>query len=137
MRVSPHTLTRLSGPRNVADTVFPVESRPQMSVSSITSMALPSLPSFASIRTSMTRSPALAPEPVGSWLPPPQSAQPAAAVLPAPQVLIERQDAPPVAVYANRDPVPLPPAAMPAQPQQNARTGRKNIANIFQDAWKR
>lgn len=131
MRVSPQTLARLSGPKNVADSVFPPESRPVVSLASITSLALPSLPSFASIRTSATRQP----EPA-AWLPPSQAVQPAATVLPGPQVLIERQDTAPVAVSANQPTATLPPAAMPAPPQ-GTRTGRKNLANIFQDAWKR
>jgi hypothetical protein len=152
LRVSPQTLTRLSGPRNVADSVFPADSRPVVSVASITSLAMPAMPSFASIRHSPTRSS----EP-GSWLPPPQSAAQqtpqqaptATAALPGPHVFMERQDTAPVPVSMTRPTAPVafpqttaaplsPPPTMPAPPPSPpSRAGRKNLVNIFQDAWKR
>ena len=143
MRISQQTIARLSGPKNVADSVFPPDSRPPVSLAAITSLAMPSMPSFASIRHSATRHP----EPAGAWLPPPQTVQPASATMPAPQVMIEHQDTAPTPASANlviTQPQPaqpavttLPQAAMPAPQSSSAPPGRKNLVNIFQDAWKR
>lgn len=116
LRVSPQTLARLSGPKNLADAVFPAGSRPVVSLASITSLALPSLPSFASIRTSAARPP----EPA-AWLPPPP-----------PQEIVERREVAPVPPQPTAAPAPMPPTTASA-----TRTGRGNLAHIFQDAWKR
>ena len=117
LKVSPQTISRLSGPKNLRDGVFPGDSRPAVSLASITSLALPSLPSFASIRKSVT----------------PQRETPAE---PTPVVAAPVLPAEPVAMPARQDtfaaPTPMPPA-----PAGATRTGRGNLAHIFQDAWKR
>jgi hypothetical protein len=130
LKISPQTIARLSGPKNLADAVFPAESRPIVSLASLSSLTLPSLPaipSFAAIRRSAPRT-----TDTPSWLPPPQP-QPLAST---PQIAVERAD--PVATAQ-----PVPPRndtfAAPTQipPQSNTRSGRGNLLHIFQDAWKR
>ncbi|MBM3979494.1 MAG: hypothetical protein FJ304_04275 [Planctomycetes bacterium] len=122
LKVSPRTVERLSGPRNVADAVFPSGAREPVSLASITSFALPSLPSlpsFASIRAHA----------------PPVAEPPARSVLPPPQLVVER---PAPATQPARYVAPAAAVAQPvAQPAPPARTGRGNLMNIFQDGWKR
>ena len=108
-RVSPQTMARLAGPKNLRDGVFPPD-RPPVSLSSIASL---SLPSFASIRKTPPREVA-----VSASEPPLAPAAPAEAV------------APPARADTFAAPVPMPPATA-------TRTGRGNVANIFQDALKR
>ncbi len=135
LKVSPRTVERLSGPKNVADAVFPPDERPQMSLRSLASLALPSmptLPSFASIRSHSPRAaeaPRTAPTTMQLAM---ARVQPE---VPPPQVRVEYPVAPtaqPPARYAA--PVVQ---QTPAAPQPPARPGRANLLNIFQDGWKR
>lgn len=147
LKISPQTMARMSGPKNVADAVFPPGSRPHLSFSSFALPSLPSLPSFASIRRS---APHPTPHGVGTpmqqspaGLSPPQST--ATASLAPPQIVIERQGTVPTAMQqanAIQQPVVSPPQQVMATAYGNtnanaSRTGRGNLLNIFQDAWRR
>lgn len=78
LKVSPQTLSRLSGPKNLRDGVFPADARPVVSLASLSLPSLPSLPSFASIRKSVAPPREAPPEPTlfAATLPP---AEPVAA----------------------------------------------------------
>lgn len=132
LKVSPRTVERLSGPRNVADAVFPADERPILRLPS-----MPTLPSFASIRSHLPR----AAEPGRPAPVVPSTMDLAMARVqpeaPQPPVQVERRDpapvvSPPQARYAA--PVMQQPAAAPQPP---ARPGRANLLHIFQDGWKR
>jgi hypothetical protein len=129
LRVTPQTIARLSGPKNVVDTVFPPESRPALSLAAIASLSLPSLPSFASLRSSAAR-PAEGP----AWLAPAQPVPPPV-VAPAEVREVPPPAAQPAAV-ARKD-TSAAPTPIPAAPAGAARTGRGNLMHIFQDARKR
>ncbi len=118
LKLSPQTMSRLSGPKNLRDGVFPPDTqRAPTSVASISSLAWPSMPSFASIRKS-----ASAPREVPAE-PPLLAPMPAAPT--EPPVAPTRQD-----TFAA--PVTMPPALTTP-----VRSGRGNLSSIFQDAWKR
>jgi hypothetical protein len=120
LKVSSQTVARMSGPKNVADAVFPLESRPNISLASLTSFTMPS---FASIRKSAPHTQQASESP--SWLQPASSVSVPSAPVPAPQVT------PPNSTTSAASP------PMPATPKEQPRTGRANLLHIFQDAWRR
>ena len=162
LKLSPRTVARLSGPKNVADAVFPPDSRPDLSLASLKSFAgsvqvpsLPAIPSFAAIRrhaptfpTALLRDAPLPRRPAAE--PQPEPVRHAVAALPPPALVVERDAvvAPPPVAPPKPAPARQPaaqPAAQPAPPvaqqaappEKPARTGRANILNIVQDGWRR
>ncbi|MCI0704621.1 MAG: hypothetical protein L0241_26490 [Planctomycetia bacterium] len=124
LHLSPHTIARLSGPKNVRDALFPGDSRPGLSLASF------NMPAFASMR-------------MPSFSRPTTNQEPPSAVQPnqRPPVMPTAMNSPPTRLT----PVPAPmqrvntaagPTVVPV-PAPTPRTGRGNLLHIFQDAFKR
>lgn len=121
LKISPQAIARMSGPKNVADAVFPPESRPSFSLSSFT------MPSFASIRKS---APSATSFTAPTWLP-------STNATPAPPIAAPVAAQVPAQVSSPRANTSAAPVTMPPMPKESTRAGRANLLHIFQDAWKR
>jgi hypothetical protein len=120
LHLSPQTVARLSGPKNVRDALFP-DSRPILSLASF------NMPSFASVRMpSFARPTPRPPEPQPDQRP---------AVMPT--TLNSLANPTPMPAPAQRVNTAAGPTLVPQVPAPTPRTGRGNLLHIFQDAYKR
>jgi len=141
LHLSPHTIDRLSGPKNVRDALISPTTQAKLS---LLSFNMPSLPSFAALRMpGFGRTATRQPETQPQSQPPTFQPTPGATVTPASYNSVQPVQSgqpvqpKPISLSAPAQRVNTVAAPTMAPPVPSTRSGRGNLRQILQDAFKR